>query len=255
MVEIILYSTGVVWVYMAAWYVFALYAGRNDVADVAWGLGFATVAAALFLRADTPDIAKSYIALAMVALWGYRLAVHIGARALGKSEDGRYVDMKKGWKYKKLQAYTNVFLSQGFLMLLVSTPIILYFADGSPQLQWFNVIGLGVWAFGLFFEAVGDYQLKQFIKTKKDGEIMTSGLWKYTRHPNYFGEITTWWGFFIFTLFIPYWYIGVVGPITITYLILGVSGIPMLEKRYEGNKKYEKYQKTTNAFFPGPKKD
>ena len=238
---------------MTLWYIVALYSGRNDIADIAWGLGFATLTAALFLRADSNEV-KNYLVLAMVLIWGFRLAIHIGSRALGKSEDGRYISMREGWKYKKLQAYTNVFISQGFFLLLVSAPIILYFFDSSQEILWFNLIGLFIWVYGIFFEAVGDYQLKKFLKTKKDGQIMKSGLWKYTRHPNYFGEISAWWGFFLFVAVTPYWYIALIGPITITYLILGVSGIPMLEKRYRGNKKYEAYQHTTSAFFPLPPK-
>ncbi len=237
---------------MTLWWLYALVKNRNDVADVAWGLGFVTLAVALSLKTGGLDT-KSLIALVMVILWGTRLAIHIGMRHRGKPEDGRYQTMRKKWKYPALQSYTNVFLSQSFFMLLIAAPIILLFGGGSVELQWYNLIGVGIWAIGLTFETIGDYQLTQFVKNPRNkGKVMMSGLWHYTRHPNYFGEISLWWGFYIFTLFTPYWYIGLVGPVTITFLILGVSGIPMLEKRYKGNEEYERYQKTTSAFFPLP---
>ncbi len=250
-VDTIIFSALVVLVFMIFWYITALVRKRNDIADVAWGLGFVTIAWANFIRSDMHDDFRTWLTLALVTVWGIRLALHIGSRHFSHDEeDGRYVDMRKKWKYEKIQSFTNVFLSQGFFMLLVATPIMLFFFETPTELAWFNCIGLALWVFAFTFEAVGDYQLKQFIKTKEKGEIMKQGLWKYTRHPNYFGEIMSWWGFFIFTLFTPYWYVGIIGPLTITYLILGVSGIPMLEKRYKGNKDYEQYKEETNAFFP-----
>ncbi len=239
---------------MSLWAVYAIIKQRNDIADVAWGLGFFTLATALFIRDDNPE-SKSVIALVMIGAWAIRLATHIAIRRAGKGEDGRYVTMREGWKFKRLQAYTNVFLTQGFLLLVVATPIMLFFYDDSNTLEWYNLLGIVVWAVGLTFEAVGDYQLSKFLKNPKNkGKTMRYGLWKFTRHPNYFGEISLWWGFYLFTLVTPFWYLGLIGPIAITYLIIGVSGIPMLEKRYIGNKEYEAYQKTTSAFFPLPPK-
>ncbi len=254
--SIVVFSSVVILSYFTLFYASAVIRKRNDIADVAWGLGFTTLAWALFIRSGFEVDTRTIITLLMVSLWGVRLATHIGQRHfLHKEEDGRYQDMRKKWSNPLLRSYTDVFLTQSFFMLLVSAPIILFFYDASTPLQWFNIVGLVIWVVGFVFEAVGDYQLKMFIKhDKKDGKIMKSGLWQYTRHPNYFGEISLWWGFFIFTLFTPYWYIGIIGPLTITYLIIGVSGIPMLEKRYKGNKEYEKYQETTNAFFPAPPK-
>lgn len=250
--SLILFSAVVVFVYMSLWAVYALVKQRNDIADVAWGLGFFTLAAALFVRDDNPET-KSIIALIMVGLWAVRLATHIAIRRRGKGEDGRYVTMREGWKFKRLQSYTNVFLTQGFLLLVVAIPIMLFFYDDSNTLEWYNFVGIAVWAIGLTFEAVGDYQLSQFLKNPANkGKVMRYGLWSFTRHPNYFGEISLWWGFYLFTLVTPFWYVGLIGPIAITYLIIGVSGIPMLEKRYKGNKEYEAYQKSTSAFFPLP---
>ncbi|MCA9342864.1 DUF1295 domain-containing protein [Candidatus Saccharibacteria bacterium] len=241
-------------IYMTLWFLYGQKKGRNDVADIAWGPGFYVLALVLMLYSESYDL-YSILALLMIAVWSVRLAAHISERHAKSSEDKRYVAMKNGWKFKTLQAYTNVFLLQGVFMLLVSAPIILFFSDSTTQLSWYNWVGLLIWIIGFSFEAVGDSQLKKFLLKKSNkGKVMQQGLWQYTRHPNYFGEITLWWGFYIFTLFTEYWFIGIVGPVTITLLILGVSGIPMLEKRYKGNKEYDEYKKRTSSFFPLPSK-
>lgn len=239
---------------MTLWWGISVLIKRNDIADVAWGLGFVTLSLALFFYTGSPNV-KTYIVLCMVGIWGVRLATHIALRHRGKPEDKRYQIMSETWKYKRVQAYLSVFLSQGFFLLLVATPIVLFFFDKQPILHWYNLLGIAIWIFGFLFEAIGDYQLAKFITNpSKKGKIMRYGLWSYTRHPNYFGEISSWWGFYLFTLFTPFWYLGIIGPITITFLILGVSGIPMLEKHYEGNSEYDQYKKTTSAFFPLPPK-
>lgn len=254
MAQVVLISIVVVWVYMTLGWVIADVRKRNDLADIMWGGGFIAVATALLLQSGDFNT-KFLIAYALVAIWGARLAVHIFLRHRGKPEDGRYVAMKSSWKYPRLQSYTNVFLSQGFFMLLVAVPIILLYSGPAQTNWWLNALGLIIWVVGFSFEAIGDYQLKRFISNSNNkGKIMRYGLWSYTRHPNYFGEITLWWGFLLFVLPTTYWYISFIGPLTITFLILGVSGIPMLEKRYIGNKEYDNYKQATSAFFPLPKK-
>jgi steroid 5-alpha reductase family enzyme len=112
-----------------------------------------------------------------------------------------------------------------------------------------------VWVIGFFFESVGDAQLSRFIKDPANkGKLMQSGLWKYTRHPNYFGEVTQWWGLWIIALSVSYGWLGIIGPLTITTLILKVSGIPLLEKSMEGNPEFQEYKKRTSVFFPLPPK-
>ena len=122
---------------------------------------------------------------------------------------------------------------------------------GNSPVGALAVIGILIWCVGYFFETVGDWQLDKFIKSKPEpGEILTSGLWKYTRHPNYFGEVTMWWALWLMVASLPMGYLALVSPIVITFLILKVSGIPMLEEKYAGNPKFEEYKKSTNAFFP-----
>ena len=144
-------------------------------------------------------------------------------------------------------------------MIAISLPLTapLAASEAKPQ-EIFVILGSIVWMVGVIFEAVGDYQLKSFLQSKTAGKktdgIMQSGLWAYTRHPNYFGEVTLWWGLWVMTLGTTSWH-GIVGPITITILILYVSGIPMIEARYKGNTTFEYYKKRTHAFFPWfPKK-
>ncbi|GIW69438.1 MAG: hypothetical protein KatS3mg101_0185 [Patescibacteria group bacterium] len=124
------------------------------------------------------------------------------------------------------------------------------------KLSFLNYIGLVVWIVGFFFESVGDLQLSKFLKDPKNAEkIMRDGLWKYTRHPNYFGEVAQWWGIFLAAYGAPMWLLAVISPVTITWIILKISGIPLLEKKYENNEEFQEYKKVTNAFFPWfPKK-
>lgn len=251
MASLILFSFVLIFVHSTCWWFVSLLKKRNDVADIGWGIGFIVLTFGLFFYQGSISSFKTLVLLSMVTLWGLRLALHISLRHKGKPEDGRYTEMKKNWRRKELISYLYVFLLQGFFLILVATPIILYFSDKSPVLHWYNVIGLLIWLIGFLFEAVSDYQLAQFIKNPNNkGKIMKYGLWRYSRHPNYFGEVSLWWGLYLFTFFTPFWYLGIIGPITITILILGISGIPKLESRYIGNKEYEEYKKTTSAFFP-----
>lgn len=128
------------------------------------------------------------------------------------------------------------------------------YGDGAGLSVW-SFLGLGVWLIGFIFETVGDWQLDRFIATKPaPGSILTTGLWKYTRHPNYFGEVTMWWGIWLMVAPLPFSYLAFISPLAITYLILKVSGIPMLEAKYEGNAAFAAYKARTSAFFPLPPK-
>jgi steroid 5-alpha reductase family enzyme len=144
---------------------------------------------------------------------------------------------------------------QGFFMLIISTPIIIAGVGSSDTFNWVTGIGLVMWFIGFAFEAIGDYQLSVFIKNKANkGDVIQTGLWKYSRHPNYFGEVLLWWGIFIMTLPIQNSFWGIISPLTITFLLLYVSGIPMLEAKYKNNPQFQAYKKRTSAFFPLPPK-
>jgi steroid 5-alpha reductase family enzyme len=237
-------------VYATAWFFIALIKKRNDVADIAWGLGFVGIAFFLFLT-TTPTL-QSVILYMLIAIWGIRLALHIGLRSKGKPEDFRYKKWREEWgKYFLLRSYLQVYLLQGFFMWIISIPIIVVSVATDQAISPFILAGTIIWLIGFAFEAIGDYQLMVFIKHKKNkSDIMQTGLWKYTRHPNYFGEVLLWWGMFIIVMPLQYGIWAIISPITISYLLLYVSGIPMLEAKYKNNEAFQAYKKRTSAFFP-----
>jgi steroid 5-alpha reductase family enzyme len=243
--------------YMTVWFLLALWRRRNDLADIAWGGGFivAALTAVLLQTGLTP---LALLVVLLVILWGLRLAVHIGLRNLGKGEDERYRKWREEWgRHWLLRSYLQVFLLQGFLLYLISLPVIWTILAKPSPWTGLDAIGLAVWIVGFFFEALGDFQLAQF---KKDpahrGKIIQQGLWRYSRHPNYFGEVTLWWGIYLLALSTPGGWMMIIGPLTITFLILKVSGIPLLEKKYVNNAAFQEYARRTSAFFPlPPRKD
>lgn len=237
-------SAILVWFYMTTWYIISLVQKRNDIADIAWGLGFILVA---FYNLITQQTLQLFISFILIFIWGIRLAVHIYQRNKNKKEDKRYQQFKDN-------PYIKVFLTQGLLLWLISWPVI----HSGNNFSLFNIIGIVIWVIGFYFESRADTELRDFLKDKNNkGKIMQSGLWALSRHPNYFGEVTLWWGIWILNLnsmTLANWWT-IIGPLTITYLILKVSGVPMLEKRYEGNKEFEEYKKRVSVFIPWwPKK-
>jgi steroid 5-alpha reductase family enzyme len=244
-------ATAAVMTYMIIWFIVAHASKRNDVADVAWGGGFIVAAASSLVVSGGPT-ARAVLVMLLVLMWGLRLSLHIGLRNRGRHEDSRYRKWREEWgNHVVIRSFFQVFILQGVLLLLISIPVIVTITAKGGQLGPLDLIGALVWATGFLFEAVGDYQLLLFKKDPANrGRIMQYGLWKYTRHPNYFGEVSLWWGIYFIALCVPGGWITIIGPVTITFLILGVSGIPMLEKHYEGNKEFEEYKKRTSAFFP-----
>lgn len=230
---------------------------RLDLVDAAWGLVFIVIALTSYVLQDGVMLEFDIQTLVMllVLAWGGRLTWHIVRRIrTSDTEDPRYVELRKTWKGSvKLNAYVRIYLVQAFLALLISVPVIhinLFSDNGISSIAW---LGATVWAIGFWFEVVGDRQLRSFVANPANkGKLMTSGLWKYSRHPNYFGELTQWWGIFVICLTLPFGWVGVIGPVLISYLILFVSGIPLSEKRFEGRPGWDEYQKRTSAFLPLP---
>ena len=254
MQDILLISAIVIFCYMCAWFIWAQLIKNNGVVDIAWGLGFVLVTGVLGMTEEISLQNPRFILFLMIALWGIRLSAHIAYRAAGKSEDFRYQNFRKSWgRYPLLGAFFQVFMLQGLIMGILLLPVYLAYADTTALLfpttwQW---VGLAVFAVGFVFEAVGDYQLLRFsAKAENRGHIITHGLWKYTRHPNYFGESILWWGIGIYSLSFENGWFALVSPIVITYLLTRVSGIPMLERKYEKNPEFRAYAARTPAFFP-----
>ena len=238
----------------------SVWLGRNSVADVLWGFLIALGAlyiiaplALLILNTNPVYLWLNPVTLSgiLIMIWGFRLAWHIGTRFIKKDkEDPRYAAMSQNWRCYYLRSYGQVFLLQGLLMIFMLSGLIVMASTGVSINFYTLLLGTTVWALGLAFEIIADKQLTQFIKHKQPGQIMQQGLWRYSRHPNYFGEVTLWWGLWIITLPTPYWYLTLIAPLTNTFLILKVSGVPMAEERYADNKSFQDYAKRTNKFFP-----
>jgi len=242
--------------YMTFAFIYSIIRKRNDIADTAWGIGFILVTLVSLYIGGEADL-RSLILLVLVVAWGIRLSTHIHFRNKNKPEDFRYKQWREEWgKNWLVRSFLQVFLLQGaFLFIIVSPVTYANLTHIHTPLSILTLSGVLVWLLGFYFETLGDYQLSVFLKNPNNkGEVMQSGLWRYTRHPNYFGEVTQWWGVFFVALgsLSALWTI--VGPLTITLLILKVSGIPMLEKKYEGDEKFQAYKKKTSAFFPLPPK-
>jgi len=240
-------------VYMNLWFVFSVIKKRNDVADVAWGLGFVIIVWTSFFLSGLSGT-RGLLVCILVSVWGLRLAWHIYRRNKNKTEDYRYLSWRKEWgKWFYVRSYLQVYLLQGFLLFLVVLPVLIINMSSNSAICWLDFVGLTIWLIGFYFESVGDAQLARFIKNPMNkGKIMQSGLWAYTRHPNYFGEVTQWWGLWLIALTVPVGWFGVVGPVTITFLILKVSGIPMLEKKMEENTGFADYKRRVSKFIPLP---
>ncbi len=241
----------VLFVYMSLWFIFSLIKKRNDVADVAWGLGFVLMTwTSFFLNGDFG--ARGLLVGVLVSIWGLRLAWHIHARNHGKTEDYRYLAWRKEWgKWFYLRSYFQVYILQGVLLFLIAVPLFIINKNVGVELGLLDFAGVMVWIIGFCFESVGDAQLAKFISDPTNkGKLMKSGLWAYTRHPNYFGEVTQWWGIWLVALSVTNGWFGIIGPITITFLILKVSGVPMLEKKMAENPDFAEYKRQTSVFIP-----
>jgi len=237
--------------YMTALFLLALARRDNSVADIGWGPGFIVVALVGFF--DRPGAAPRHVlVLVLVVVWGLRLALHVFLRNRKKGEDYRYTAWRARWgKWFVVRSYLQVFLLQGFFLLVISLPLLLILRAPDGRLGPLDMAGATVWLAGFVFEAVGDAQLARFkSRPENKGRIITTGLWRFTRHPNYFGEAVMWWGIFLIALSVPGGAFALASPLAITLLLRFVSGVPMLERKYRGRLDFEDYARRTNAFFP-----
>lgn len=228
----------------------------SSIVDIFWGLGF--VIAALTYAAQTGgDSGRRILVVALVTAWGVRLAAHLARRNLGKGEDYRYAAWRK--EYGQIwwwRSFFHVFLLQGVILWLVSAPLLAAMLPAQPPVfTLLDVFGMLLWAIGFFFEAVGDYQLAAFkANPANKGKVLDAGLWKYTRHPNYFGDSAQWWGFYLIACAAGGWWT-IFSPLFMTYLLLKVSGVAMLERNLKTRRpEYVEYIRKTSAFIPMPPK-
>lgn len=225
---------------------------NNSIVDSFWGPGFLVVAVYTFLTSENRGL-KAILVTMLVAVWALRLFTHITLRNWNKPEDYRYINMRKKWgnKFPMLKAYVYVFIFQGIMLFIISLSITTANTAINQNIGLLGLIGVVIWVIGFYFESVGDKQLKEFkSRPENKGKIMTEGLWSYTRHPNYFGEATMWWGIFFITVdsISQIWIIA--SPVLITYLLIFVSGVPLLENKYKNRSDFIEYANKTNKFFP-----
>jgi steroid 5-alpha reductase family enzyme len=228
---------------------------NSSIVDIFWGTGFVITAwSAFFITPDGPTVPKLLICT-LATIWGFRLSVHIFIRNHGKPEDFRYQKWRqeagRTWWFR---SYFRVFLLQGVLMWIISIPL-LAAQMAARDLFWLDYIAAAIWLFGFYFEAAGDAQLARFrANPANKGKVLSSGVWKYTRHPNYFGDAAQWWGFYLIAAASGGWWT-IFSPVLMTLFLMRVSGVTLLEKTLSTEKPgYRDYMETTSEFIPWPPK-
>lgn len=229
-----------------------------SIIDLFWGVGFVCVDLCyVYWSGDLNP--RKILLLTLVTIWGLRLSIYLSLRNIGKGEDFRYQEFRRNYGAERYWwvSYFQVFLLQGVLIMVVSLPLLGANVEmQNVNLLWWDYLGLIAWSIGFIFEAGGDYQLSRFkANPGNKGKVLNSGFWKYTRHPNYFGDTMVWWAYAIFSLAAgSYW--TMIGAAFMTVLIIKVSGVALLEKSLNNTKPhYQEYIRKTNAFFPWfPKK-
>jgi steroid 5-alpha reductase family enzyme len=236
---------------MTALWLLSLALRNASIVDIAWGPGFAAAAILAAVIGDG-DTGRRILVAALTSIWGLRLGTYIFLRNRGHGEDSRYQAMRRNagprfWWFSLIQ----VFLLQGVLMWIISVSLVYAATSDAQGSRWTDVIGAAVWAVGFAFESVGDWQLARFkAQPANRGKVMDRGLWRYTRHPNYFGDAVVWWGLFIIALGVGGWFT-VASPIIMTVLLVRVSGVALLERSQVRTKPgYRDYIARTSAFVP-----
>jgi steroid 5-alpha reductase family enzyme len=248
-------TAGALAVAMLGMWLLSLRLRNAAVADIFWPLGFVLVAA-LSARADGYGLRRALVGV-FVAVWGVRLATHLYLRNRGHGEDPRYRAMRRRWGARfPVVSFFTVFVFQGALLWIVSLPVQVAMTSGEPlRITALDGLGAALWVCGFAFESFGDLQLTRFKSDPANaGKVMDSGLWRYTRHPNYFGDATLWWGMGLVALSTHRWW-ALVGPLVMTVLLMRVSGVPLLERRMKRTRPdYEEYAARTSAFVPLPRR-
>ncbi|MBU0903772.1 MAG: DUF1295 domain-containing protein [Firmicutes bacterium] len=240
--------------FMSTIWLIAVKLDNYSIVDIIWGITFIITTTVVLVYTGLYNVVSLTIA-ALVIIWGLRLSIYLFSRNAGKPEDYRYQDMRKKWGNKvKQTAFVRVFMLQGTVSLLFSLGIFLGISQSDTILaMWPVYLGVIVWVVGFLFESIGDAQLRAFIqKPENKGKVITTGLWKYTRHPNYFGEATQWFGISIIACAVPFGWISFISPLLLTFFLLKISGVPLLEKKNAKKPGYAEYAAKTSVFVPMP---
>ncbi len=248
------------WIFgaMTLLWVVSLSLKNSSIVDIFWGMGFVVSVWLLFILTSQSPGPRDWLIAILVTIWGCRLSIYVLWRNAGKGEDFRYAKWRReagdSWWWR---SYFKVFMLQGLIMWVVASPLTAIQLPGNVNtLGALDIIGTGLWAMGFFFEAVGDYQLSRFKAHRENkGKLLQSGLWRLTRHPNYFGDALQWWGFYLIAVSAGAWWT-IFSPMLMTYLLLNVSGVAMLERTLKLDKPgYQSYVERTSAFVPWFPKD
>jgi steroid 5-alpha reductase family enzyme len=246
-------------VIMTALWLYCVTIRDVSVIDAFWPLGMVILAGTTTLQTNGSPTRSSFL-LALTAVWGLRLSIHLFMRWRGHGVDPRYAVIlgrlmdKKGWSFAKA-SFIQVFAMQCVLLIIVCLPAqlgqIAVEPSGIGMIGW---IGAALATIGILFESIGDAQLKAFrANPDNKGKVLDTGLWRYTRHPNYFGDVCTWWGIWLVAAETTLGLYSIIGPLVLTFLLTRVSGVPMLEHRLKKNRPdYDAYLRRTSSFFPWP---
>ncbi len=242
---------------MTAVWVASLVQKDVSLVDRVWGMAFVVYAWTYFLVGEG-DRGRGLLVAVLVTIWGVRLSGYITWRNWGHGEDKRYAAMRRKRPDSfPIRSLFTIFWFQGALAWVISLPLLAVATRLDPAgLTWLDYAGVAVWAVGFYFEAVGDWQLTRVLADPANkGKVMDRGLWRYTRHPNYFGDTTVWWGYFLIALATGAWW-AAIGSAVMTLFIVKVSGVAMTDKVMGKSKRegYDEYVARTNAFIPGPRK-
>lgn len=226
---------------------------NSSIVDIFWGTGFVITTWAAFLLTPDGFVPRKLLLSLLVTIWGLRLSLQILTRNWGKPEDFRYQAWRKeagaAWWWR---SFFKVFLLQGALLWIISTPLLAaQFYTRPDHLIWLDYLAIPVWLVGFTFEAVGDWQLRHFkADPANKGQVLSTGVWRYTRHPNYFGDATQWWAYYLLALAAGGWWT-IFSPLLMTTLLLRVSGVTLLEKTLKEEKTgYKEYVERTSEFIP-----
>ncbi len=237
---------------MAILWLVSLWIKNSSIVDIFWGTGFVIANWIYFILTPEGFLMRKILIGVLVTIWGLRLSIYILYRNWSKPEDFRYQKWRreagKKWWW---QSFFRVFLLQGFLLWIISIPLLTVQRGVLPaRLTIFDFLGVAIWLVGFYFESMGDFQLAKFKSNPENkGKVLNSGVWYYTRHPNYFGDASQWWGYYIIAAFSGGWWT-ILSPILMTLLLLRVSGVALLEKTMETRPGYKEYISRTSAFIP-----
>ncbi len=223
-----------------------------SIVDIGWAGNFSLIAFVVFLLGPGDMLRRALIS-AMVLLWSLRLTFYLFKRVVGKPEEGRYQQLRRQWGGNIKLKFLLFFLFQGVLNIVLSLPFFLAGMNGRPSLSWLEFAGVGIWLIAFVGESVADAQLQRFkARPENAGKVCQAGLWRYSRHPNYFFEWLIWVAFFLFALASPYGYLAVISPLLMLYFLFKVTGIPATEEQALRSKgeAYRRYQETTSVFVP-----